>query len=218
MSIVTLLPDTHFTVSKIICVACNYTEHIAEINSIRSDEPILFLKPPSAIVNEGEKIILPSYSKEIHHEIELALLVKKKAKSIKKEKWKSYIIGAGIALDLTLRDLQRHAREKGNPWSVAKGFDGACPLSGFKPVEQINDLQNLNLSLQLNDITKQQGNTKNMIFPVDYLVSYVSTIFTLEAGDVILTGTPSGVSPIGKGDRLKATISEIGSVEFFVDE
>jgi 5-carboxymethyl-2-hydroxymuconate isomerase len=218
MSIVKLLPDSKYVVSKIICVACNYTEHIAELNSIKSEEPILFLKPPSAILNEGEKIILPSYSKEIHHEVELALLVSKKAKSIKKEDWESYIIGAGIALDLTLRDLQRHAREKGNPWSIAKGFDGACPISNFKSIDQINDLQNLDLCLQINDNIKQTGNTKDMIFPIDYLVSYISTIFTLEAGDIILTGTPAGVSPIYKGDRLKATISEIGSVEFLVKE
>jgi acylpyruvate hydrolase len=216
MSIVKLLPDFKYNVSKIACVACNYTEHITEINSIRSEQPILFLKPPSAILNEGQKIILPAYSKEIHHEIELALLVKKKARSIKKENWKSYIAGAGIALDLTLRDLQRHAREKGNPWSVAKGFDGACPISTFKPLDQINDLQNLQLTLQLNNKIKQNGNTKDMIFPPDYLVSYISTIFTLEAGDIILTGTPAGVSPISKGDHLKATISEIGSIEFWV--
>jgi acylpyruvate hydrolase len=218
MSKVFLHPDYTYNVSKIVCVGCNYTEHIAELNTIRSEEPLLFLKPPSAILHEGEEISLPSYSNEIHHEIELALLVGKKAKSIEKDHWKSYIAGAGIGLDLTLRDLQRIARKKGNPWSVSKGFDGSCPISIFKPLDQINDIQNLQISLQVNNKIKQTANTKEMIFPVDYLVSYISTIFSLEEGDIILTGTPAGVGPISKGDHLHASISEIGNVEFWVEK
>jgi acylpyruvate hydrolase len=218
MSKVFLHPDHTYNVSKIVCVGCNYTEHIAELNTIRSEEPLLFLKPPSAILHEGEEISLPSYSNEIHHEIELALLVGKRAKSIEKDHWKSYITGAGIALDLTLRDLQRIARKKGDPWSISKGFDGSCPISIFKPLDQIKDIQNLQISLQVNNKIKQTANTKEMIFPVDYLISYISTIFTLEQGDIILTGTPAGVGPISKGDHLRASISEIGSVEFWVEK
>ena len=218
MAAVYLQPDQTYQVSKIVCVGCNYIEHITEMKTQKSTEPILFLKPPSSIIHEDEKIHLPSYSNEIHHEIELALLVGKKAKCIEKKDWKLYIAGAGIALDLTLRDMQRIAREKGNPWSVAKGFDNACPISTFIPASRISNIQNLDLSLKVNDQIKQDGNTRDMIFPVDQLISYISKIFTLEPGDIILTGTPAGVGKVSKGDHLLATISEIGAVEFRVAE
>jgi 5-carboxymethyl-2-hydroxymuconate isomerase len=213
---VKLKPKETFSVGKIICVGKNYAAHIKEMNSEHPDSPVLFLKPATAILNQGIKITLPKYSKEVHHEVELALLVTKQGKNIPADSWHTYIGGAGIALDLTLRDLQRVAKEKGLPWSICKGFDGACPISDFVPIESIADIQNLQIELKVNDEVRQQGSTAQMLYKVDKLVSYISGIFTLEPGDVILTGTPAGVSKIDSGDRIWANIQEIGSITFDV--
>jgi acylpyruvate hydrolase len=216
MSIIKLNPDKTYKVGKIVCVGQNYSLHIEEMKSKASKDPILFLKPATSLLGEEENIVLPDYSNEVHYETELALLVGKKAKNIKRSEWKSYIIGAGIALDLTLRDWQRKAKEKGHPWAVAKGFDGSCPISSFSPLSEIRDIQSLSIQLYLNNEIRQEGNTGEMIRPVDELLAYISTIFTLEEGDIILTGTPAGVGEINSGDHLRAVISDIGSVEFIV--
>jgi 5-carboxymethyl-2-hydroxymuconate isomerase len=217
MSIVTLKPDYKHQVRKIVCVGRNYVKHIDEMAAERTKQPILFLKPATSLLNEGSLIHLPHFSKEVHHEIELALLVGKNGKNISAKNWKNHIIGAGIALDLTLRDIQIIAKTKGLPWSICKGFDGACPISAFTPLSRIKDIKNLDLELYVNNSIMQKGNTSEMIFTVDVLVEYISKIFTLETGDIILTGTPSGVGPISSGDVLKAIISDVGEVEFCVN-
>jgi acylpyruvate hydrolase len=216
MASVILLPDQKFQVGKIVCVGINYSDHMKEMGNEKPEKPVLFLKPSTSILNEGATIKLPNYSKEVHHEIELALLVGTTARNIRRSEWKTYISGAGIAIDLTLRDIQREARKKGLPWSVCKGFDGACPISSFKPLNTISDIQKLALTLQVNKQIRQQGNTSEMIFAVDHLIEYISGIFTLERGDVIITGTPAGVSPVTSGDHITAEISGIGSMSFTV--
>jgi len=216
MSQVILKPDSAFDVGKIVCVGQNYIKHITEMKSKKTKDPVLFLKPSTSILNEGNPIVLPSISNEIHHEVELALLVGKTAKNISANNWESFIVGAGIALDLTLRDLQKTARENGLPWSVAKGFDGACPISIFTSLDQIKDIQNLQIELYVNKKLRQKSSTKNMIFYIGILLEYISKIFTLEPGDVILTGTPEGVAAISSGDELHAKISEIGEMQFKV--
>ncbi len=216
MSIARLNPDQTFNVGKIVCVGQNYRLHIKEMKSKTSKDPVLFFNPSTALLTEGKNISLPDYSNEVHYETELALLVGKKAKNISCSEWKNYIIGAGIALDLTLRDWQRKAKEKGHPWAVAKGFDGSCPVSSFTPLSDIRDIQSLSIHLYLNNELRQDSNTREMIRPVDELLAYISKIFTLEEGDIILTGTPAGVGEIKSGDHLRAVISEIGSVEFIV--
>ena len=216
MSQVILKPDSAFDVGKIVCVGQNYIKHITEMKSKKTKDPVLFLKPSTSILNEGNPIVLPSISNEIHHEVELALLVGKTAKNISANNWESFIVGAGIALDLTLRDLQKTARENGLPWSVAKGFDGACPISIFTSLDQIKDIQNLQIELYVNKKLRQKSSTKNMIFYIGILLEYISKIFTLEPGDVILTGTPEGVAAISSGDELYAKISEIGEMQFNV--
>ena len=170
----------------------------------------------TAILNEGNKIKLPVFSHDVQHEVELALLIGATACKISRTEWQTYIIGAGIAIDLTLRDIQQQARKKGLPWSVCKGFDGACPISSFKPIQDISDPQNLELKLSVNGHIRQQGNTRAMIIPIDYLIEYISGIFTLEVGDIIITGTPAGVSSIKQHDHIKAEISQIGTMEFHV--
>jgi len=216
MPSVTLKPDKVFRVGKILCVGQNYTKHVKEMNAKKSADPVLFLKPATSLLHEGEDIVLPAFSNEVHHEVELALLVNKNAKNIPGEKWQNYITGAGIALDLTLRDLQQTAKQKGLPWSVSKGFDGACPISEFTPLSEIGDIDQLNISLHVNEELRQAGFTGDMIFKTDRLVAYMSTIFTLEPGDIILTGTPAGVSKLNPGDIIRASIERLGSITFHV--
>ena len=211
-----LKPETVYSVSKIVCIGRNYAAHISEMSAEKTGEPMLFLKPPSALLQEGQLIVRPEYSKELHHEIELALLVGKRAQSISSENWRDYISGAGIALDLTLRDLQKVAKEKGTPWSVCKGFDGSCPVSKFTPLDRVRDVQNLTLELRVNGKTRQSGSTSAMIFPVHILVAYISKIFTLEPGDIILSGTPEGVGPLNSGDTVEACIDDLGEMRFSV--
>lgn len=216
MSTVLLKPETKFDVGKIVCVGQNYLKHIAELKSKRSKEPILFLKPSTTLLMEKELIVLPDFSNEIHHEVELAILIGKETKNITREMWKNYVIGVGIALDLTLRDLQRNAKKEGLPWAISKGFDGSCPISSFVPVDQISDIQKLHIELSVNGEQKQIGFTGDMIWPVDELLVFISKIFTLEPGDIVLTGTPAGVGRIDSGDHIEAKISEIGSIVFDV--
>lgn len=216
MSNVILNPDHSLSVGKIVCVGQNYAKHIKEMASRLPDAPVLFLKPSTAIIHENTPITLPEYSVEVHHEIELALLVTKLASHVPASDWMNYIGGAGIALDLTLRDIQRNAKERGLPWSVSKGFDGSCPLSHFVPLNDITDIQNLQIKLEVNGEIRQDGSTSEMIYKVDHLFSFISGIFTLEPGDIILTGTPAGVSKLNHGDQLDAKIEQIGSMRFNV--
>jgi 5-carboxymethyl-2-hydroxymuconate isomerase len=216
MAIVILKPDKEIPVGKIICVGRNYDEHIAEMASERTSDPVLFLKPATAILNEGNPIVLPAFSQEIHHEIELALIVSQTAKNIISTEWKKYIAAAAIALDLTARDHQAVAKQKGLPWSVSKGFDGACPIGVFVSLNEIENINNLKIELFVNNEKKQSGNTNQMIFPPGALLEYISTIFTLEPGDIILTGTPSGVGPIIHGDDIRGVIENIGEIHFKV--
>ena len=216
MTTVKLSTGAEYTVGKIVCVGQNYQMHIDELKSKKSKKPVLFLKPSTSILHPGELIQLPEFSKEVHHEVELAFLIGKTAKKIEREHWREYVIGAGIALDLTLRDIQREAKQNGHPWTVSKGFDGACPLSYFVPLAEVPDVQNLRIDLFVNDKRRQEGYTRDMIWAVDELIAYISGIFTLEPGDIVLTGTPAGVSELKSGDRLYAEISHVGTVQFDV--
>ncbi len=216
MAKIILKPATEITVGKIVCVGRNYDKHISEMLAERPIDPVLFLKPSTTILNEGQPITLPSYSNEVHHEIELALLVKKEAKSIRSDEWKIYVAGAAIALDLTLRDHQSVAKKRGLPWSVSKGFDGACPIGSFVSLEIIENIEKLKIELYVNGKLRQSGNTNQMIFSPGKLLEYISSIFTLEPGDIILTGTPSGVGPIQSGDEVCGEIENIGQINFIV--
>jgi len=216
MSTIKQEPDKKIKVGKIICVGQNYLRHIEELNSIRSKNPLIFMKPSTAILQEGNAINLPAFSTEVHHETELALLIGKETKNIKREAWKDSVSGVGIALDLTLRDLQNEAKKNGHPWTICKGFDGSCPVSTFIPLEKIKDIKKLNIQLFVNDTLRQNGYTGDMIWQIGELLEFISKIFTLEPGDIILTGTPEGVGKLYSGDHLRASISEIGTMEFKV--
>jgi 5-carboxymethyl-2-hydroxymuconate isomerase len=203
-------------VGTVYCIGRNYRKHIEEMKSEDPVEPLIFTKPPSAVCQDMEEILLPAQSRDVHYEVELALVIGRKGKDIPREDVYEYIIGSAVALDLTMRDIQSEAKKKGTPWAIAKGFDYSCPISKIYPEKSIEVLSNVELELQKNGQTVQRGNTSQMIFKIDYLVSYLSTFFTLQPGDIVLTGTPEGVGPVRKSDILsfRSSFSETVSIRF----
>ncbi len=196
--------------SKIVAVGRNYLAHAEEMGSSVPEKPVLFLKPPSAIIGPNSTIILPSQSRRVEHEVELAVIIGKKAKNVDIDSVMNYVYGYTIILDITARDLQAEAKKKGLPWSVSKGFDTFAPIGPrIVPRDDI-DPSSLHIWLKVNGELRQDGNTKDMIFSVPFLVSYISKIMTLEPGDIIATGTPAGVGPLENGDFVEAGIDGIG--------
>jgi len=192
--------------SKIICVGRNYAEHAIERQVEIPEVPLLFLKPPSSIIATGESIILPPQSDRIEHEAELAVIIGKRGKWIPLEKTFEYVLGYTIANDLTARDIQH----KDGQWTRGKGFDTFCPLGPW--IETELDPTDLLISCRVNGELKQMASTKDMIFSIPQIISYISNCMTLEPGDVILTGTPAGVSAIKHGDEIEIEIEGIGSL------
>lgn len=209
-------PDQTYPVGKIVCLGRNYLDHIRELNNEIPDRPVIFCKPASSLLTNNGEIIIPTYSNDCHHELELALLIGKKGKHIPKAEARSHVYGYAVALDLTLRDVQNQQKSKGLPWEIAKGFDTSCPLSDFVRAEQIHDPDNLQLNLKVNGQLRQQGNTNMMMRSVAQIVSEISEFYTLEEGDIILTGTPAGVAPIVGGDLLEGTIEQVGQLRVTV--
>jgi 5-carboxymethyl-2-hydroxymuconate isomerase len=203
-------------VGKILCLGQNYAAHAREMKSDVPSRPIVFLKPSSAIISDGETVIAPVFSQEVHHEVELVVLIGKNGKNISRESALEYIDGYGVGLDMTMRDVQREARNAGQPWTVAKGFDTSAPLSEFVPRTSIPDPHSLSIRLSVNGKERQHANTNEMIFRIDEVISYLSSIFTLERGDLIYTGTPEGVGTVIRGDILRAEIESIGSLTVHV--
>lgn len=208
--------DTTYTVGKIICLGRNYLDHIRELDNNVPDRAVIFCKPGSSLLADGGTIKVPKYSNDCHHELELALLVGKIGKDIQKKAALSYLAGYGVALDLTLRDLQNELKNKGLPWEIAKGFDTSCPISSFTPAGNVSNPNNLQLTLKVNGETRQQGNTDQMMRSVEEIVTEISTFYTLEPGDIILTGTPAGVSRIESGDSLEGIIEQVGALQVSV--
>ncbi len=201
-----------YPIGKILCIGRNYAEHIRELGNETPDAPVIFMKPASSVIADGGTIVIPSYSQDCHHEAELALLIGMEGKAIPPAEALEYVAGYGVAIDLTLRDVQAELKKKGLPWDIAKGFDTACPLSAFVPAETVADPQDLNIRLAVNGLVRQDGSTRMMIHAVPAIISYMSTIFTLEPGDVILTGTPAGVGPLRSGDEGAAEIPGVGAL------
>lgn len=205
-----------FRVGKIVCLGRNYSEHIRELGNEVPDQPVLFIKPATSIIGDGEAVVIPGYSSDCHHEVELAVLIGKWGKNIPEDEAMEHVAGYGVAIDLTLRDVQSELKKKGLPWEIAKGFDTACPLSDFVPAAQVGNPHNLRLSLQVNGMTRQDGSTAQMMRRIETIIHYMSTIFTLEEGDIILTGTPAGVGKVTAGDRMTADIESVGRLEVSV--
>jgi len=199
-----------FPIGKIVCLARNYAEHARELGNETPSAPVLFMKPASSVIGDGEAVRIPSYSQECHYEVELALLIGKACNKVSAQDAMGYIAGYGVAIDMTLRDVQGQLKAKGLPWEIAKGFDTACPLSDFVPAATVPVPHNLNLKLSVNSELRQDGNTCDMIHRIPQIIAYISGIFTLEPGDVILTGTPAGVGQVRAGDVMTAEIPSIG--------
>lgn len=192
---------------KILCVGRNYTEHAKELGNAVPENPVIFSKPDTALLKNGEPFYHPDFSSDIHHEVELVIKISKMGKKIQPKFARNYFNEIGLGVDFTARDTQSKLKEKGLPWELAKAFDGSAPIGEFINVEG-KDLSNINFSLKKNGEVVQQGNTSQMIFQFEEIVSFVSQYFTLKVGDLIYTGTPAGVSKINIGDKLEGFIED----------
>ena len=199
---------------KIICVGKNYLKHIQELDRQRPTEPVFFLKPDSAIIIRNRPFFLPDFSEEIHHEVELLFRICKVGKCIQPKFAHTYYDAIGLGIDFTARDLQRKCVAEGNPWEIAKAFDGSAVISKFVEKEHFGDLKNLDFKLMLNDHCVQHGNSKDMLFTIDEIICHVSKFMTLKIGDIIFTGTPEGVGKVAINDRLQGFIGEEKFLDF----
>ncbi|MBI3194687.1 MAG: fumarylacetoacetate hydrolase family protein [Ignavibacteriae bacterium] len=198
--------DYTLQVSKIFCMGRNYLEHAREMRAEVPDAPVVFMKPSAALLTDGEDIVRPPISKLMHFESELVVAIGKTGSRVSPIKAREYILGYGIGLDMTLRDVQDEAKRKGLPWTTAKGFDTSAPISEIIPVDQIINKQELDFECRVNSVPRQRGSVKNMIFSPEYIISFLSFIFTLEEGDLIFTGTPEGVGEVNEGDIVEAEL------------
>ena len=187
---------------KIICIGRNYTKHIEELNNERPSEPVIFLKPDSSILPKKMPFFIPDFSSEIHYEVELLVKINKVGKHIDRKFAHKYYDEIGLGIDFTARDLQQQCKENGLPWERAKAFDGSAVIGKWVSKKKINNIDNVNFSLQVNDKEVQQGNTSNMLWKVDEIIEYVSKYFTLKIGDIIFTGTPEGVGKVFANDTI----------------
>jgi len=193
---------------KIICIGRNYADHAKELNNPVPNQPIYFLKPDSAVLPKKNPFFIPAFSNAIHHEIEVVLRIHRLGKSIQAKFAHKYYNQISVGIDFTARDIQARCKEKGHPWEIAKAFDGSAVLGEFLPKEEVGDLNDLNFHLTVNGETRQQGNTRDMLFHFDRLIEYVSQFMTLKIGDLIFTGTPVGVGPVKPGDVLEGFLEE----------
>ena len=203
---------SEYILGKILCIGRNYVDHIKELGNETPAAPVVFMKPATSVIRDGECILIPPYSQECHYEAELAVLIGADGRNIPEEEALSHVAGYGVAIDMTLRDVQDELKKKGLPWEIAKGFDSSCPLSDFAPASSVADPQDLKIMLKLNGQERQNGSTGLMINSVARIISHLSTIFTLEEGDVILTGTPAGVGRVAPGDRLEAEVTGVAKL------
>ena len=188
---------------KIICIGRNYTKHIEELNNERPDEPVVFMKPDSAILLRQHPFVIPEFSEDIHHELEVIVKINKVGKYIEPKFAHKYYDEISIGIDFTARDLQQKLKDKGLPWEKAKAFDGSAVIGDFVSKNDFKSLDNLNFELTNNGVAVQKGNTSFMLWKIDELIAYVSQFFTLKIGDIIFTGTPEGVAIVRPDDVLE---------------
>ena len=193
---------------KIICVGRNYTKHIIELKNNTPKEILFFLKPETSIPIKNQPFFMPDFSNEIHHEIEIIIKINKTGKHIDEKFAPNYFNELSVGIDFTARDIQKKLKLNQEPWEKAKAFDGSAAIGAFINKSNFEDIQNIDFKLLVNNNIQQSGNTKNMIFSINQIISYISKYITLKKGDLIFTGTPSGVSKINKDDILKGFIGE----------
>jgi acylpyruvate hydrolase len=201
---------------KIIAIGRNYVAHIEELKNEKPDSPVIFGKPDTALLKDNAPFYMPDFSQEIHHEVELVLKINKEGKNIEKQFAHKYYEEIGLGIDFTARDLQDKLKAKGLPWEIAKAFNHSAPVSEFVPLTNYKELKSISFDLLVNGELRQHGNTANMLFSFDEIISYVSKFFTLKKGDLIFTGTPSGVKSVKIGDRLEGYIEGTKFFDFEV--
>lgn len=193
---------------KIICVGRNYSDHINELNNQKPTEPVIFMKPDTSVLLKSFPFVIPEFSNDVHHEVEVLVKINKVGKYIQPKFAHKYYNQIGLGIDFTARDVQAKLKAKGLPWEIAKGFDGATVLGEFVSKEQFADIQNLSFQLTKNGEVVQSGHTKDMLWAIDELIAYVSQYFTLKIGDIIFTGTPAGVAKVNPDDELEGFLEE----------
>ena len=191
---------------KLICIGRNYTKHIEELENEKPADPVVFLKPDTAILLKKQPFFLPDFSEDVHHEVEILVKINKVGKHIDKKFAKNYYDEIGLGIDFTARDLQSKLKEKGLPWEKAKAFDGSAVIGKWMPKSKFENVDNINFRLKKNNDVVQDGNTELMLWKIDELIEYVSKYFTLKIGDIIFTGTPAGVGKVVANDKLKGFI------------
>ena len=202
---------------KIIAIGRNYAEHAKELNNpVPTTTPVIFMKPDTALVKGNKPFYHPEFSEDIHHEIEIVLKISKEGKHISEKFANIYFDEIGLGVDFTARDIQQRHKEKGLPWELAKAFDGSAPVSDFLPKTNFADLYSLNFRLDINQQTRQQGNTKDLLFSFERIIAFVSGFITLKKGDLIFTGTPQGVGKVNIGDRLEGYLENVKMLDFYV--
>lgn len=202
---------------KIIAVGMNYAAHNKELNhTLTLTEPTIFMKADSALLKDGKPFFIPDFTQELHHEAEIVVKIDRLGKNIAERFAHRYYHEVTVGIDFTARDLQNRLREKGLPWEISKSFDHSAVVGTFVPLEEVGDIRRLPFHLDINGEQRQAGNTENMLFHVDRIVAYVSQFFTLKMGDLIYTGTPSGVGPVQIGDHLQGYIGDRKLLDFYV--
>lgn len=201
---------------KILCVGRNYSEHIKELQNEVPENPVIFIKPDNAILRPGYDFYYPDFSKDIHYELEVIVKICNTGKHIQPQFAHRYYNEVALGIDFTARDVQSELKKKGLPWELAKGFDMSAAIGSFLPKTQFEDLQKLEFSLYQNGERKQLGNTADMIYKIDELISFMSKYFTFKKGDIIFTGTPAGVGPVQIGDKLEGYIFDEKNLEVLV--
>ncbi len=199
---------------KIICIGRNYIDHAKELNSPIPEEPVFFMKPDSAILQKDRPFYIPEFSNEVHYEVELVVKINRLGKHIQEEFAHRYYNEIGLGIDFTARDIQRQCKEKGLPWEKAKAFDGSAVIGQFISLEKLSNTENIHFQLLKNKQLVQDGFSKDMLFTIDQLITYISKFVTLKIGDLIFTGTPAGVGPVAIGDKLEGILDEKTSFNF----
>jgi len=212
------ISQNEYIAQRIFCIGQNYSEHIKEMKSDIPKSPVIFSKPSTSLVAPGEAIEFPKHGNLLHHEVEIVVFIGKEGKAASLPEAKSYIAGISIGLDLTMRDVQKALRDKGRPWEISKAFDKSAPIGDFVPLDKIPDLNNINFSCRVNNDTRQKASSKDMIFSIETLIVEISKIWKLLPGDLIYTGTPSGVGPLEIGEKITIDSDPIGSFSWEIVE
>jgi 2-keto-4-pentenoate hydratase/2-oxohepta-3-ene-1,7-dioic acid hydratase in catechol pathway len=201
---------------KIFAIGQNYSEHNKELNSTNPTQPVVFMKPDTAVLKNNKPFFIPDFTEELHYETELIIKFNRIGKNIDKKFSTRYFTEIGLGVDFTARDLQRKLKSEGKPWEICKSFDNSAVIGNFMSTNELNDIQNIQFRLDINGKTVQQGCSADMIFPINELIAYVSRFFTIKIGDILFTGTPVGVGKVAVGDRLEGYIFDKKMFDFYI--